>query len=318
MDAAVNLEAHRPALTGHCYRMLGSVTEADDAVQETMLRAWKGLDDFAARSQLSTWLHRIATNVCLDSLKSRSRRELPVLDGPSGSPDDELVAHPATHWLEPIPDAHCLPNVGAPEREAVQRQYLKLAFVAALQHLPPRQRAALLLKDVVGFSTSEISSTLDWPTAGVNSALQRARKTMSDRQSVPLAPATLSEAQRDLVDRYVDAFHRYDVESLVSLLREDGTMSMPPFTLWLRGPEAVAGFMLGPGAACRDSRLVPTSASGTVAFAHYKNTDGTYRAWSLIVLDLDDQALRGVVHFLDVETLFPRFGFDLELPNDAS
>lgn len=314
MDGAVEreLETHRPALAGHCYRMLGSVTEADDAVQETMLRAWKGIDRFRAQSSLSTWLHRIATNVCLDSLKHGSRRELPTLDGPCGAPGDELVARPGTHWIEPMPDALCLSPIAEAEHLVEQRQHLTLAFVAALQHLPPRQRASLLLKDVVGFSTAEVANTLGLTPAAVNSALQRARSTMSERQ--PASPRALNDAQRDLVRRYVDAFHHFDIDRLVSLLHEDGTMSMPPFALWLRGRVHVAGFLLGPGAACKDSRLLPTEANGTPAFAHYKKTDGVYRAWSLITLDLGPDSIRSIIHFLDVETLFPRFGFDLELP----
>lgn len=308
-----DLETHRPALAGHCYRMLGSVAEADDAVQETMLRAWKGIDRFQAHSSLSTWLHRIATNVCLDSLKHSSRRELPTLDGPSGSPEDELVARPGTHWLEPVPDAWCLSPTAEAERLIEQRQHLTLAFVAALQHLPASQRASLILKDVVGFSTAEIAETLELTPAAVNSALQRARRTMSERERGEPSPGALSDVQRELVRRYVDAFHDYDIERLVSLLHEDGTMSMPPFALWLQGRDDVAGFMLGPGAACRDSRLLPTEANGTAAFAHYKRTDGVYRAWSLITLDLGPTGIRSIIHFLDVETLFPRFGFELAL-----
>ncbi|MCA9711583.1 MAG: RNA polymerase subunit sigma-70, partial [Myxococcales bacterium] len=185
MSVADVLEPHRPALTGHCYRMLGSAVDADEAVQETMLRAWRGYERFDGRSAVGTWLFRIATNVCIDQLRSRTRRELPTAMGPVGTVSDELVAKPRTHWLEPVPDARALPVEAGPDEQAQLRQSLRLAFVAALQHLPARQRAALLLKDVLGFSTAEIAETLETSSASINSALQRARRTLAERSLEP-------------------------------------------------------------------------------------------------------------------------------------
>jgi RNA polymerase sigma-70 factor (ECF subfamily) len=309
------LEPHRSALTGHCYRMLGSAVEADDAVQETMLRAWKGYERFDGRSAVSTWLYRIATNVCLDQLRSRARRELPTKAGPVGTVDDELVSRAPTHWLEPVPDAAALPVEASPDEQAELRQSLRLAFVAALQHLPARQRATLLLKDVLGFTTAEIAETLETTPASVNSALQRARKTLAARRlgEEQAAVRELSPTQADVVERYVDAFHRYDVDALVALLREDGTLCMPPYTLWLQGRDPVRSWFLGRGIGCRGSRLVPTAACGSVAFGQYRRADSGYRAWSLVVLDLDEDTIASMIHFLDVETLFPLFGLELEL-----
>jgi RNA polymerase sigma-70 factor, ECF subfamily len=319
MSVAEKLEPHRPALTGHCYRMLGSGVEADDAVQETMLRAWKGYDGFDARSGLKTWLYRIATNVCIDQLRSRARRELPTKAGPVGTVDDELVSKPRTHWLEPVSDVHALPVEASPEKQAELRQSLRLAFVAALQHLPARQRAALLLKDVLGFSTAEIAETLETSSTSVNSALQRARKTLADRQlghldrELPTPPRELSPTQTELVERYVDAFHRYDVDALVALLREDGTLSMPPFTLWLQGRAPVRDWLLGRGIGCRGSRLVPTAACGSIAFGQYRRGESGHQAWSLIVLELAGDQIASMIHFLDVQTVFPLFGLPLKL-----
>ncbi len=308
------LEEHRVALTGHCYRMLGSSAEADDAVQETMVRAWRALDRFDGRSSLRTWLYRIATNVCLDALADRKRRARPMEEGPSGTVDDELVARPRTHWLEPIPDAAALPVDADPSEQVVLRQSIRLAFVAALQHLPPKQRAVLLLTEVLGWSAAEAAECLDASVASVNSALQRARATLKSR-NVDAAPESLSERQAELLARYVQAFERYDVDALTSLLREDATFSMPPYALRLQGPEAVRAWLLGRGAGCRGSRLVPTAANGLPAFGQYRS-GGPWRPhqpWGLIVLELDGDRIKGWNTFLDTETLFPRFGLPLEL-----
>jgi len=315
---AADLDAHRRALTGHCYRMLGSAAEADDAVQDTFVRAWRALDGFDGRASLRTWLFRIATNVCLDALATRSRRELPIEEGAEGTIEAPLVERPRTHWLEPVPDAHVVPAHADPAERALARESIRLAFVAALQHLPPRQRAALLLAEVVGWSASEIAEALETTVPAVNSALQRARATLAARGvRADAAPAgeALPDAQRDLLDRYVRAFETYDVERLTSLLREDAVMSMPPYTLWLRGPAAVAGWFLGRGIGCKGSRLVPVAASGQPAFGQYKPSDdpGVLRPWSLVVLDLAGDRIAGMTHFLDVETLFPRFGLPMEL-----
>jgi RNA polymerase sigma-70 factor, ECF subfamily len=308
------LEAHRAALTGHCYRMLGSVADADDAVQETIVRAWRSLDRFEGRASLRTWLYRIATNVCLDALSSESRRMRPFDEGPAGSIDHTLEARDRTHWLEPIPDAMAIPATGDPYELTALRQSIRLAFVAALQHLPPRQRAALLLTEVLGWSAAEVADALDTTVASVNSALQRARATLATR-NIPSSTGVLSEEQNKLLEQYVEAFLRYDVDALVSLMREDATLSMPPYTLWLQGHESLRGWLTGPGAGCEGSRLIPVAACGAPAFAQYRRGDGpgTYQAWGLIVLELDQDRIRSWNSFLDTETLFPRFGLPLQL-----
>lgn len=302
------LELHRAALTGHCYRMLGSAVDADDAVQETMFRAWKALDRFDGRSSLRTWLYRIATNVCLDALASRTRRMTPMDERPVGHVDEELVALPRTHWLEPVPDARALPAEGDPAQDLLMRESIRLAFVAALQHLPPRQRAVLLLTQVLGWSAAEVADGLAMTVAAVNSALQRARATLASRK-IRETPVALDEAQRALVARYVDAFERYDVQALTSLLHEDASMSMPPFNLWLRGHASIATWLTGRGRGCKGSRLVPTSANGMPAFGQYRN--GGVDPWSLIVLELEGDRIAHMHHFLDTETLFPLFGLPL-------
>lgn len=314
MSALEQFEPHRPQLTGLCYRMLGSAADADDAVQETMLRAWRSFDGFDGRSTLSTWLYRIATNVCIDQLRQRQRRGLPVYDGRAGTVDDELFERPRTHWLEPIPDARVLPEAAPPERVAQLRQSLRLAFVSAMQELPPKQRAALLLKDVLGFSAREIAETLDDSVASVNSALQRARTKLAARAlDADRASTELNATQRELVEQYVDAFHAYDVDRLVSLLREDVTMCMPPYTLWLEGRRSIGEWFLGRGIGCRGSRLVAVEACGSVAFAQYRRGPERYEAWSLSVLDLGPDAITSLTFFLDVGELFPRFGLPLHL-----
>jgi RNA polymerase sigma-70 factor (ECF subfamily) len=293
--------------------MLGSAMEADDAVQETMIRAWRSLDRFDGRSSLRTWLYRIATNVCLDELANRSRRARPMEEGLAGGVDDPLVTHERTHWLEPIADARALPADANPAELAMLRQSIRLAFVAALQHLPPKQRAVLLLMEVLGWSAAEVAESLDTSAAAVNSALQRARATLDSRDIAPARP--LSDTQARLLDRYTDAFQRYDVEELVSLLHQDVTMSMPPFALWLRGPESVRGWLLGRGSVCRGSRLVPVEVCGAPGFGRYHLAhNGDYEAWAIIAIDFKDDRISGWNSFLDVETLFPRFGLSLKLP----
>jgi RNA polymerase sigma-70 factor (ECF subfamily) len=292
--------------------MLGSAFDADDAVQETMVRAWRSLDRFESRSSVKTWLYRIATNVCLDALSDRSRRARPIEEGPVGTVDDELHTRPRTHWLEPIPDQRALPADEDPFTLTVLRQSTRLAFVAALQHLPPRQRAALLLVEVLGLSAAETAECLEMSVAAVNSAVQRARATLAEREGVDTD--ALSAEQVTLLERYVDAFHRYDVDNLVALLREDATLSMPPYTLWLRGPEAIRGWLLGRGAGCRGSRLVATTACGSPAFGQYRlSADGVHRPWSLTVLELSGNRIAAWNAFLDTEKLFPLFGLPAEL-----
>src|SRR4051812_48061170 len=306
------LEAHRRSLTGHCYRMLGSATDAEDAVQETFVRAWRGLARFEGGASVRTGVAPIATNVCLDALSDDSRRMRPMEERPPGTIDSPLETLDRTHWLEPVPDAHVIPADGDPFEIASLRQSIRLAFVAALQHLPPRQRAALLLSEVIGWSAAEIADCLDSSIPSVNSALQRARATLESR-NVP-APAELTDDQWDVVNRYVDAFQKYDVDALVGLLRDDVTFSMPPYTLWLQGPENVRGWLLGPGSVCRGSKLVRVEASAAPAFAHYHITaDGVYQAWAIIVLDLVGDRITGWNSFLDTEKLFPLFGMPIVL-----
>jgi RNA polymerase sigma-70 factor (ECF subfamily) len=310
-----DLEMHRTALTGHCYRMLGSSADADDAVQETIVRAWRSLDGFEGRASVKTWLYRIATNVCLDALSDSSRRFRPFEEGPSSSVEHAtLDVRERTHWLEPIADARVLPSDADPFQLAVLRQSIRLAFVAALQHLPPRQRAALLLTDVLGWSAFEVAECLEMTVAAVNSGLQRARATMARRSGTASADA-LNEDQSMLLDRYVDAFQSYDVDALVALLRDDATFSMPPYILWLQGPEPVREWLNGPGAPCRGSRLVPVAACASPAFAQYRRSEaeGEYHAWALIILELDANRIAGWNSFLDTETLFPMFGLPLRM-----
>jgi RNA polymerase sigma-70 factor (ECF subfamily) len=305
--AQVQLEAHRAVLTGHCYRMLGSVVDAEDAVQETMVRAWRGLESFDGRSSLRTWLHRIATNACLDALGDRARRVRSFEDGPAGTVDDPLESRPRTHWIEPIPDARVLPADGDPAEVAMLRERIRLAFVTALQHLPPRQRAALLLTEVVGFSAEEAADTLETSVASINSALQRARATLATR-AIDEHVHTLPDAQAALVKKYVAAFERYDVEALTALLHDDATMSMPPHTLWLRGRDSIGAWFRQRGVHCQPSRLVPTMACGAPAFGQYRAAaEGGFRAFAINVLELSAGRIARTTHFLDAEVLFPAF-----------
>jgi RNA polymerase sigma-70 factor (ECF subfamily) len=306
-----DLERHRAALTGHCYRMMGSVADADDAVQETMVRAWRGLGGFEERASLRTWLARIATRVCLDALADRSRRLRPIeLEGP-GTVDDPLAELPRGRWIEPIPDEIALPADADPLERVSLRQSIRLAFVAALQHLPPKQRAALLLTEVLGWPAADVADALETSVASVNSALQRARAKLASFGDLPEGAASLTAAQSALLDRYVDAFERYDIGALVRLLHEDATLSMPPYRLWLRGHENVGRWMLGRGIQCRGSRLVPTWGSGSPAFGQYRTTG----PWALIVLELRGDRIAAMNYFLDAGTLFPRFRLPLQRPS---
>jgi len=311
---AANLDVHRPALMGHCYRMLGSVFDADDAVQETMIRAWRGWTQFDGRSSATTWLYRIATNVCLDELKDRGRRAIPIEQGSPASgapPVSSLTQRQSAYWIEPILDAQTFPGGADPAQRAMLRQSIRLAFMAALQHLAPKQRAALLLTEVLEYSAAEAAEILETSAASVNSALQRARGALERRRE---EPAELSPAQEEMLERYVTAFERYDIDKLTALMREDATFCMPPYSLWLQGPEDVRTWMLGLGCGCRGSQLVATAACGWPAFAQYRpNPGGGYKAWALIVLELSGERIAGINSFLDTERLFPRFGFPLTL-----
>ncbi len=313
-DNLLELEAHRRALTGHCYRMLGSAVDAEDAVQECMVRAWRNLERFDGRSSLRTWLYRIATNVCLDALSDASRKMRP-LEGPEGTIHDTLESKPRSHWLEPIADARAIPDDVDPATQTILKESTRLAFVAALQHLPPKQRAALLLTEVLGCAAAEAAEILDMSLPALNSALQRARATLASRD-LGEAHANLSEQQAALVERYMAAFERYDVDALTTLLREDAVLSMPPFTLWLRGPETIRAWLLGRGRDCEGSRLLATRACGAPAFAQYRRKpDGSgHAAWALLTLELAGDRIAAITSFLDTETLFPLFGCPLELP----
>lgn len=302
------LTDHRAGLVGHCYRMLGSAADAEDAVQDTMVKAWRNLERFEGRSSLRTWLFRIATHVCLDHLSSKARRMRPMEIGSPGSTESTLNERPASHWVEPIPDALVLPQGADPLELATLRQSIRLAFVAALQHLPARQRAVLLLADVLGFSVAEIAETLETTVAAVNSALQRARATLASKDPGP-QPANLDEEQTVLVDRFADAFQRYDIDLLETLLRNDATLSMPPYDLWLRGLPSIRSWLLGPGLPCEGSRLVPTAASASPSFGQYRPApDGGHLPWALIVLELDGNRIASMNYFLDTQRLFPLFG----------
>lgn len=296
--------------------MLGSTFDADDAVQETMIRAWRAYDRFDGRASLKSWLYRIATNVCLDELKNRGRRTRPMDEGrpASGAPPVEaLTQQPDAYWIEPILDAEISGTDAGPEEKASLRQNIRLAFVAALQKLPPKQRAALLMAEVLDCPVAEVAETLETSIASVNSALQRARNSLAKRNVEE--PALLTPAQRSMLDRYVTAFESYDVHGLVSLMQQEVAFCMPPYSLWLQGPLDVQTWMLGLGSGCRGSRLVPTFASGWPAFAQYRpEPNGGHRAWALIVLELAGDQITGVNNFLDVERLFPRFGLRLLLP----
>jgi RNA polymerase sigma-70 factor (ECF subfamily) len=311
-----SLEHYRRELTAYCYRMLGSPFEAEDAVQETMLRAWRSLARFEGRAALRSWLYRIATNVCLDLLKGRERRARPMDLGPSREPvESNLTALPEATWIQPVPDGLVAPE-GDPAEVAAARETIRLAFVAALQHLPPRQRAVLILCEVLRWQASEVAELLETSVASVNSALQRARSRLdaSELSSADPVPE-LNEADRELLARYVDAFERYDMEALTSLIREDATQSMPPYDLWLRGRDDIFAWWLGPGSGCRGSRVVPTVlANGSPAFGQYKpSPEGGYEPWALQVLELVDGRIGELTFFLDTDVLFPLFGLPLRL-----
>jgi RNA polymerase sigma-70 factor (ECF subfamily) len=303
---------HRRELTGYCYRMLGSVFDAEDAVQETLVRAWRGLADFEGRSALRSWLYRIATNVCLDQLSGRQRRALPMdLSGSPYPPVEASLAgrRPATAWVEPVLDRQVLSDDGDPAEQAVAKESIRLAFVAALQHLPPRQRAVLILREVLRWKADEVADLLDSTVASVNSALQRARATLAGVAAAP-APRPLDADGRELLARYVDAFERYDIDAFVRLLRDDATQHMPPFEMWLRGRDDIGAWMLGPGHGCRGSRLIEVSANGTPAFAQYRPREGGgHEPWALHVLEVENGRIAHISSFLDLDNdLFARLG----------
>jgi RNA polymerase sigma-70 factor, ECF subfamily len=307
------LEQHRAELTAYCYRMLASPFEAEDAVQETFLRAWRGIDRFEGRAALRSWLYRIATNVCLDMLNGRQRRARPMDLGPAREPvEANLTTLPEVTWIQPAPDELVVSEEADPSEVTAARETVRLAFIAALQHLPPRQRAVLILCEVLRWQAAEVAELLETSVASVNSALQRARATLkANNVSASDAPPSFDEADEELLARYVAAFEAYDMDALTSLIKEDATQSMPPYDLWLRGRDDIFAWWLGPGIGCRGSRMIPTvSANGAPAFGQYKPSESGqgYEPWALQVLEISEGRIGELTFFLDTETLFPLFG----------
>ncbi|MFF4954424.1 sigma-70 family RNA polymerase sigma factor [Streptomyces chattanoogensis] len=312
-ELADRLEAHRAELTGYCYRMLGSAFEAEDAVQETMVRAWRSYERFEGRASLRSWLYRIATNVCLDLLKGSRRRARPMdLASPSSVDTPVGDGLPEATWIGPVPDGRVLAQAADPAEAAVARESIRLAFVAALQRLAPRQRAVLILREVLSWSASEVAELLGSSVAAVNSALQRARATLAVDEA-PAAPP-LDDAQQALLRRYVDAFERFDMEALTALLHEDSTLSMPPYALWLRGREGIVRWMRGPGCGCEGSHLVPLTANGRPAFGQYRAGG---EPWAIQVIETAGGRITALQSFLDTERLFPLFGLPMRWPDPS-
>ena len=315
VDLGRQLDQYRVELTAYCYRMLGSA-EAEDAVQETFIRAWRAYDRFEGRSAFRSWLYRIATNVCFDMLNGRQRRARPMDLGPSCEPvESNLRELPEVTWIQPVPDELVL-SESDPAALLEARETIRLAFVAALQHLPPRQRAVLILCEVLRWQASEVAELLETSVASVNSALQRARSTLASAEIATGEPAAeLDASDRELLERYVNAFQDYDVEALTSLIQEDVQQSMPPFDMWLSGREEVLTWWFGPGIGCRGSRLIPVgSANGMPAYGQYKPAPGGgYEPWALQVIELRDGRIGEFTFFLDTDRLFPLFGLPSRL-----
>jgi RNA polymerase sigma-70 factor (ECF subfamily) len=297
--AFAELEQHRSELTAYCYRMLGSPFDAEDAVQDTLVRAWRNIERFEGRAALRSWLYRIATNVCLDMLKAGKRRARPMDLGPAQEPLLENLNVPTEiTWIEPMPD---------PADAAVEHETIRLAFVAALQHLPPRQRAVLILCEVLKWQSSEAAELLDTSVASVNSALQRARATLA---TVNVQPVDTPDVDAELLERYVAAFEAYDIDLLTDLLREDAIQSMPPFDMWMAGRDDIFTWWFGPGIECKGSRVIPVrTANGSPAFGQYKiDPEGGYAPWALQVLETSGGRIAELTFFLDTARLFPLFG----------
>ncbi len=308
------LEEHRRDLTGHCYRMLGSFFEAEDAVQETMIRAWRAQADFEGRSSLRTWLHRVATNVCLDMLRGRKRRALPMGLVPSSTADITDIGPmlPEETWVMPIPDDRVIGDHADPAQVAAQRESIRLAFVAALQYLPARQRAVLLLREVLGWSAAEVADLLGSTSASVNSALQRARATLAARDPDGAARPD-DEVRRELLAEFVKAFESYDIDRLTTLLHDDAVQAMPPLALWIQGATEIGRWMLGPGIECRGSRLVPIAVNGTLAFGHYRSDgNGGHKPFSIQIPWVEGERIKQIHTYLYPE-MFPAFGLPEKL-----
>ena len=308
------VEQHRRELTGYCYRILGAGSEAEDAVQETMLRAWRGYDAFEGRASLRSWLYRIATNVCLDMHRSPQRRARPMALGPSVRTAEAVLEEKLAEerWILPVLDRDVIDLTADPADVAAARESVRLAFVAALQHLPPRQRATLILCEVLRWSAAEAAELLDTSVASVNSALQRARATLAERREEPLDPLDplADPAHQELLARYVDAFERYDIARLVTLLRDDVVLSMPPWNMWIQGPDDVAAWLLGQGSGCRGSRVVPIEVSGTAGFGSYRMTrPGLWEPFAIQVIEVAGGRITGHHNFL-----YPERFADFDLP----
>ena len=314
------LESYRRELTGYCYRMLGSGFEAEDAVQETFVRAWKNFENFEGRSSLRSWLYKIATNVCLDMLQGPQRRARPMDMGPSSTADTALGAPLVeSTWVMPIADSAAVPEEGDPAELAAQRETLRLAFVAALQHLPPRQRAVLILREVLRWQASEVASLLGMTVASVNSALQRARATVDQLDIDAGGPAVLQGDEEELLSKYMDYFERYDIESLVALIADDAEFSMPPFDLWLNNTTDIGNWYTGQGHACENSRMIELRANGCAAFAQYKpSEEGRWEPWALQVVEIGGGKITGIHHWIPpfAAPLFEKFGVPPYLEGD--
>ena len=315
------VERQRPLLHAHCYRMLGSLQDAEDALQETLLRAWRGLARFEGRSSTRTWLYTIATNVCLNTIRNRPKRVLPIDYGPETEPGEDPGAPLVESvWLEPYPDETVgLEDVLAgTDARYEQREAVELAFVAALQHLPARQRAVLILREVLGFSAAEVAESLETTVASVNSALQRARKTVEARLPERSQQATLrrlgDERIRALVEAYVDAWSKGDVAALRALLAEDAVFSMPPWSSWWRGRETLAAFAEQAVETCAEARTIPVRANGQQAIAYFTLDEetGRWKAAAIDVLTFEGSEIKEITAFVTPE-LFPRFGLPPEL-----
>jgi RNA polymerase sigma-70 factor (ECF subfamily) len=315
-DLTAQLESYRRELTAYCYRMLGGTFQAEDAVQETMLRAWRAADSFEGRSSLRSWLYRIATNVCLDMIDADKRRVRPMDLRPAQSADSALPDPLEENlWIEPVPDALVVGEEGDPAAVALARESVRLAFMAALQNLPPRQRAVLILREVLRWQATEVAELLETSVPSVNSALQRARETLEQR-NLSLDEAREGDSRDDdaptqeLLAKYVDAFERYDMDALTALLADDVKWNMPPYDLWLNTPAEAAAWCMGKGIGCMGSRLVPVRANGSPGFAQYKPgpEPGTLVPWSIQVLEIEDGEIKGITFFLDTERFFPLFG----------
>ncbi|MER6391041.1 sigma-70 family RNA polymerase sigma factor [Streptomyces sp. NPDC001523] len=316
LDAA--MDRYRVELTGYCYRMLGSSFDAEDAVQDTYIRAWRAHEKFEGRSSLRSWLYRIATNVCLDLLNAGNKRARPMdLSAPQHQASAVLNERPEVTWLEPVPDGRVLPQTADPAEMALAKESVRLAFVAALQHLPAKQRAVLILREVLAWKADEVATLLETTVASVNSALQRARATLAGqgiRESDPADPLDADQAR--LLEQYLSAFEAYDITRLTTLLHEDAVLSMPPFDLWLRGHEDIAAWHLNQGIGCKGSRLVATTANGMPAFGQYRpREDGRpgHEPWALQVLEISDGKIVGLNAFLDTARWFPLFGLPQQL-----